>query len=99
MTIKLHRYYGDDRITKSVMEVWLDGDSEPRMVCEARESSFKDYEEAFAGASPGGQMADESRWRRILANGTEGAEVSGAQAGVVGAFLVSPMQGGGNPDW
>ena len=51
MVIKLHRYYGDDRITKSVMEVWLDGDSEPRMVCEARESSFKDYEEAFAGAS------------------------------------------------
>ena len=51
MVIKLHRYYGDDRITKSVMEVWLDGDSEPRMVCEARESSYKKYEEAFAGAS------------------------------------------------
>lgn len=49
--------------------------------------------------SAGGKMADESRWRRILANGTEGAEVSGAQAGVAGAFLVSPMQGGGNPDW
>ncbi|MCR5043690.1 MAG: hypothetical protein K6A93_06110 [Bacteroidaceae bacterium] len=67
MTIKLHRYYGDDRITKSVMEVWLDGDSEPRMVCEARESSYKKYEEAFAGASR--YCLPVGRWRMKAGGG------------------------------
>ena len=51
MVIKLHRYYGDEDITKSVMEVFLEGDTEPRMVCEAREAAYKDYTESFPGAS------------------------------------------------
>ena len=51
MVIKLHRYYGDEDITKSVMEVFLEGDSEPRMVCEAREAAYRDYTESFPGAS------------------------------------------------
>ena len=51
MTIKLHRYYGDAEITKSVMEVFMDGEEAPRMVCEAREVAFKDYTETFPGAS------------------------------------------------
>ena len=32
MVIKLKRYYGDAVVTKSVMEVWLDGEQEPRLV-------------------------------------------------------------------
>lgn len=51
MVIKLRRYYGDAEVTKAVMEVVLDGESEPRMVCEAREAAFRDYRESFAGAS------------------------------------------------
>ena len=51
MTIKLHRYYGDAEITKSVMEVFMDGEAEPRLVCEAREVAFRDYTETFPGAS------------------------------------------------
>ena len=51
MVIKLHRYYGDELITKSVMEVFLEGEEEPRMVCEAREAAYRDYAETFAGAS------------------------------------------------
>ena len=51
MVIKLHRYYGDAEITKSVMEVFMDGEAEPRLVCEAREVAFKDYTETFPGAS------------------------------------------------
>ncbi len=51
MVIKLHRYYGDELITKSVMEVFLDGEEVPRMVCEAREAAYRDYAETFAGAS------------------------------------------------
>ena len=51
MVIKLHRYYGDAGVTKSVMEVWLDGEQEPRLVCEAREPRFREYRETFPGAS------------------------------------------------
>ena len=51
MVIKLHRYYGDAEITKSVMEVFMDGEAEPRLVCEAREVAFRDYTETFPGAS------------------------------------------------
>ena len=51
MVIKLKRYYGDAEITKSVMEVWMDGEEEPRMVCEAREASHREYEVSFPGAS------------------------------------------------
>ena len=42
MEIKLKRYYGDESVTKSVMEVWMDGEDEPRLVCEAREVGFRD---------------------------------------------------------
>lgn len=51
MLLKLERYYGDSQVTKSVMKVWMEGEEEPRMVCEAREPKFKDYTESFAGAS------------------------------------------------
>ena len=61
MEIKLHRYYGDETVTKSVMEVWMDGEQEPRLVCEAREVGFKDYEAAFAGASR--YCLPRGRWR------------------------------------
>ena len=64
MVIKLHMYYGDGDITKSVMEVFLDGEEMPRMVCEAREAAYRDYTESFAGASqfclPAG------RWRMAV---------------------------------
>ena len=33
------------------MEVWMDGELEPRMVCEARECSYVEYTETFPGAS------------------------------------------------
>ena len=51
MEIRLYRYYGDEAVTKSVMEVWMEGEEEPRLRCEAREARFRDYEEAFPGAS------------------------------------------------
>ena len=51
MVIRLKRYYGDHAVTKSVMEVWMDGELEPRMVCEARECSYVEYTETFPGAS------------------------------------------------
>ena len=51
MVIRLKRYYGDHAITKSVMEVWLDGEAEPRLVCEAREPAYVEYTETFPGAS------------------------------------------------
>jgi hypothetical protein len=51
MVIKLKRYYGDEQVTKSVMEVLMEGENTPRLVCEAREVGFKDYAEAFPGAS------------------------------------------------
>ena len=61
MEIKLHRYYGDEAVTKSVMEVWMEGEQEPRMVCEAREVRFRDYAEVFPGAS--GCCLPRGRWR------------------------------------
>lgn len=61
MVIKLKRYYGDTEVTKSVMEVWMDGETQPRMVCEAREVGFVDYEESFAGASR--VCLPRGRWR------------------------------------
>ena len=51
MEIRLKRYYGDGAVTKSVMEVWMDGEGMPRMVCEAREGAYRDYRETFAGVS------------------------------------------------
>ena len=51
MEIKLKRYYGDEEVTKSVMEVFLDGEDTPRLTCEAREPQFRDYTEKFPGAS------------------------------------------------
>ncbi len=51
MVIKLKRYYGDNLVTKSEMEVWLEGEGEPRLRCEAREVRYKDYTETFPGAS------------------------------------------------
>ena len=47
----MKRYYGDEEVTKSVMEVFLDGEDTPRLTCEAREPQFRDYTEAFPGAS------------------------------------------------
>lgn len=51
MKIVLERYYGDRTITKSVMKVYMDGESEPRMTCDAREPKFCNYAFSFAGAS------------------------------------------------
>ena len=71
MVIKLHRYYGDAEVTKSVMEVWMDGEGAPRMVCEAREAAWRDYRESFPGASrfclPAG------RWRMAVGRSPYGA--------------------------
>lgn len=59
MKIVLERYYGDWRITKSVMTVFADGavdgasEVAPRVLlrCEAREPRFAQYVEAFPGCS------------------------------------------------
>jgi len=61
MEIRLKRYYGDAEVTKSVMEVWMQGEREPRMVCEAREAGFVDYAESFPGASR--VCLPRGRWR------------------------------------
>ena len=63
MVIKLHRYYGDGTITKSVMEVFLDGEVKPRLVCEAREAAYKDYKESFPGVSA--YCLPVGRWRLV----------------------------------
>ena len=57
----MKRYYGDAEVTKSVMEVWMQGEREPRMVCEAREAGFVDYAESFPGASR--VCLPRGRWR------------------------------------
>ena len=67
MKIKLHRYYGDEAVTKSVMEVWMEGEEAPRLVCEAREVGFRDYEEAFPGAS--NYCMPKGRWRMACGGG------------------------------
>ena len=51
MLINLSRYYGDCHVTKSRMTVTMEGETEPRLVCEAREPMFKDYTEVFDGAA------------------------------------------------
>lgn len=51
MRIILKRYYGDRTITKSELEVWMDGETEPRMACDAREPKFFNYALSFPGAS------------------------------------------------
>ena len=61
MVIKLKRYYGDESVTKSVMEVWMEGEDSPRMVCEAREVRYRDYAEVFPGASK--YCLPRGRWR------------------------------------
>ena len=67
MEIKLKRYYGDESVTKSVMEVWMEGDEEPRLVCEAREVGFRDYEDVFNGASS--YCMPKGRWRMACGRG------------------------------
>jgi hypothetical protein len=51
MEIRLKRYYGDNHVTKSRMEVVMEGETAPRLVCEAREPRFKEYTEVFEGAA------------------------------------------------
>ena len=46
MKIRMTRYYGDGKVTKSVVEI--DGTD---FSCEAREPSFKDYTASFPGCS------------------------------------------------
>ena len=67
MEIKLKRYYGDESVTKSVMEVWMEGEEEPRLVCEAREVGFRDYEDVFNGASS--YCMPKGRWRMACGRG------------------------------
>ena len=67
MEIKLRRYYGDETVTKSVMEVWMEGEEAPRLVCEAREVGFRDYEEVFPGAS--NYCMPKGRWRMACGGG------------------------------
>ncbi len=71
MEIRLKRYYGDAEVTKSVMEVWMQGEESPRMVCEAREVGFRDYEVSFAGASQ--VCLPRGRWRMKVGGSPYGA--------------------------
>ena len=71
MEIRLKRYYGDAEVTKSVMEVWMDGETQPRMVCEAREVGFADYEASFPGASR--VCLPRGRWRMKVGQSPYGA--------------------------
>ena len=71
MNIKLVRYFGDKCVTKSRFEVWMDGEDVPRMMCEAREPKFKDYEETFAGASK--FCLPIGKWKMKVGNSPYGA--------------------------
>jgi len=51
MTISLDRYYGSDKVTKSVVEVTMAGSTDVVLKCEAREPMFRDYSEKFPGCS------------------------------------------------
>lgn len=73
MEIRLKRYYGDEEVTKSVVEVWMQGEAEARMVCEAREAAFRDYEVTFRGVSA--FCMPRGRWRM---------KVGGSPYGVMG---------------
>lgn len=44
MKIELIRYYGDDRVTKSTMQVYLGSSATPSLICEAREPRFADFD-------------------------------------------------------
>ena len=48
MKITMIRYYGDCKVTKSLVTVEMNGEV---MRCEAREPEFVDYEEPFKGSS------------------------------------------------
>lgn len=51
MKIKLNRYYGDEKVTKSTAEVYMDGQTEPVLTFETREVGYADYTAAFPGCS------------------------------------------------
>lgn len=51
MRILLKRYWAGANETKSVMSVYMGEEPEARMVCEAREALFFDYQVSFMGAS------------------------------------------------
>lgn len=75
MEIRLKRYYGDAQVTKSRVEVWMQGESTPRICCEegieARETAYRDYEESFSGAS--GYCLPQGRWRMKVGGTPYGA--------------------------
>ena len=50
MKILIERYYGDVRITKSILTVTM-ADGTEWMRCEAREGAFADYDKKFCGCS------------------------------------------------
>jgi len=51
MRVILRRYYGDQYVTKSTMQVFAGNErDQPVMVCEAREPKFKDYASVFPSA-------------------------------------------------
>lgn len=49
MKIKITRYYGDNKVTKSLMQVYMAGNEVPALTCEAREPKFCSYSETFPG--------------------------------------------------
>lgn len=71
MVVKMKRYYGDEAVTKSVVEVWMQGEEKPRMVCEAREPRWRDYAETFKGVKA--FCLPRGRWRLAVQGTRYGA--------------------------
>ncbi|MBR0047469.1 MAG: hypothetical protein IJP75_11435 [Bacteroidaceae bacterium] len=49
MRLLLTRYYGDKTVTKSILNVWVNG--KHVMECEARELAYRHYTEKFPGST------------------------------------------------
>lgn len=49
MKIELNRYFGNEKVTKSIMKVFMPNSTTPSLVCEARETTFLNYSASFKG--------------------------------------------------
>ena len=70
----------------------MDGELEPRMVCEARECSYVEYTETFPGASR--CCLPVGRWRMKVGQspyGVMGLRVPKSSPGVCGSSLEPPV--------